>query len=167
MPSWLFDKPVFKDKNKSKQALRSRDKEFKNFAEKRKRRPDVLQLMRGQQMSDCEVMQRFAKNITRDHWREFSRPAKISDSRDVFKYLAKSDGRQPRGFKFARAATKPDETRNKVIAPRANCRLLADYFQRKLADRNIQVSPAGSSSRNAVTHVLGNLYRASSRTFAP
>ena len=97
--------------------------------------PDIPQLIKAMEKRESSEAEVLINSISREHWKEYLASTRISDLRRLYDYLAKAEGRKPRGHQFSCMAPLLNVKGERVMNPGDKCELLADYFQEKLTER--------------------------------
>ena len=107
---------------------------FQLFCKKHLGHPDLPQLLKAEQEGNKQALKQLYQTIIREDWRDHLGRLSASDTSALFSFLAREDGRRPRGMSYSCASPLQDAEGNRRFTEREKCELLADSFELKLTD---------------------------------
>ena len=104
---------------------------FQKFCKRHLSHPEYPVLVNAILEYDLPTATAVMRQMSRKKWHEYLAKTSPTDTRAIFRYLAKEDGRKPRAAKFSRSAPIKDTSGVRKFTNTDKCRILADFFEQK------------------------------------
>ena len=125
-------KENFREQSGKKKQQQQPMSPFQHFCKRHVGRPDYPVLINAILNQDLPLARVTMHKMSRDGWPEYLGNVSPLDTRAMFRYLAKEDGRRPRGAPYACKSPLTDKEGVLRFTSKEKCHILADHFEEKL-----------------------------------
>ena len=95
--------------------------------------PDMNNLLEALELQDTEQSDRYLRRISSDGWKKYLKQTNRNDTRAMFAYLARSEGRKKWGFVPEDSTPLRDSTGRLVLTPQEKVSLITNAFRMRFS----------------------------------